>query len=164
MIKNYHHRYHHHHRHRHRHHLHHFRHHHQCRLESPSDECEIGAGALLQLPTRLAYSAQLTQILDIFCRRYIQSKYILKFSRSLRYCLSFMYACSLLHFTRWTMDIANKIYIAWQGVSGTKSTRNVWINNIQKYRLSPRPKRTVEINRIELNCLDSFCLIQMPFF
>ena len=109
MINNYHQRYHH---FRLRHHHHHFRHHHHCRLESPSDECEIGAGALLQLPTRLAYSAQLTQILDIFCRRYIQSKYILKFSRSLRYCLSFMYACSLLHFTRWTMDIANKIYIA----------------------------------------------------
>ena len=43
------------------------RHHHHCELESPSDECEIGA-ALLHFSTRLTYSAQLTQILDIFCR------------------------------------------------------------------------------------------------
>ena len=58
------------------------------------------------------------------------------FSRSLRYSLSFMYACSLFHFTRWTMD---KIYIAYK--SGTKSTRNVWINYIQKYRLSLQSKK-----------------------
>ena len=52
---------------RHHRHHHHFRHHHPCELESPSDECEIGA-ALLHFSTRLTYSAQLTQILDIFCR------------------------------------------------------------------------------------------------